>query len=333
MLYHQCCPSNILRRSRMCGVDMYMCVRFSSIRFWTSLYGFDFISPSLYFLMHSDFHATRFNIALAKTIREFTNTNHFSKLMIRSYINILHDIKSSAAHDDVIKWKYFPRYWPFVRGIHRSPVNSLHKGQRRGALVFTLIYAWINGWVNNREAGDWRRYRANHDVIVIYLSIWTEIRDVCCRYVGENCLYWNWTELYICRDQTLYYYSYQMCHHSNSSIVISRYPSKKTFDSDPLVLKTWWRHQMETFSASLALCEGNPPVIGGLSSQRPVTRSFDVVFDLCLNKRLKKQSRRRWSETPSRSLWRLRNDRWFFFNIIWHTMKICFMNTVRSKWQ
>ena len=42
-------------------------------------------------------------------------------------------------HDDVIKWKHFPRYWPFVRRIHRSPVNSLHKGQWCGALVFSLI--------------------------------------------------------------------------------------------------------------------------------------------------------------------------------------------------
>ena len=62
-------------------------------------------------------------------------------------------------HDDVIKWKHFPRYWPFVRGIHRSPVNSPHKGQWRGALMFTLIRARINGWVNNRQAGDLRRYR------------------------------------------------------------------------------------------------------------------------------------------------------------------------------
>ena len=44
-------------------------------------------------------------------------------------------------HGDVIKWKYFPRYWPFVRGIHRSPVNSPHKGQWHGALMFSLICA------------------------------------------------------------------------------------------------------------------------------------------------------------------------------------------------
>ena len=52
-------------------------------------------------------------------------------------------------HDDVIKWKHFPRYWPFVRVIHRSPVNSPHKGQWPGALMFSMICVWINGWVNN----------------------------------------------------------------------------------------------------------------------------------------------------------------------------------------
>ena len=70
-------------------------------------------------------------------------------------------------NDDAIKWKHFPRNWPFVRGIHRSPVNSPHKGQWGGALMFTLICARINGWVNTREAGDLRRYRPHYDVIVM----------------------------------------------------------------------------------------------------------------------------------------------------------------------
>ena len=69
--------------------------------------------------------------------------------------------------DDVTKWKHFPRYWPFVRGIQRSPVNSPHKGQWHGALMLSLICVWINGWVNNREAGDLRRHRAHYDVIVM----------------------------------------------------------------------------------------------------------------------------------------------------------------------
>ena len=72
-----------------------------------------------------------------------------------------------AEFDDIIKWKHFPSYWPFVWGIHRSPVNSPHKGQWRRALMFSLICVWINSWENNREAGDLRRYRAHYDVIVM----------------------------------------------------------------------------------------------------------------------------------------------------------------------
>ena len=93
-----------------------------------------------------------------------------------------------CTHDDVIKWGHFPRYWPFVRGIPRSPVNSPHKGQWRGALMF---------WVNNRKAGDLRRNRAHYDVNVMNhfeilrtsrrlycralckISLWFYSRDVC----------------------------------------------------------------------------------------------------------------------------------------------------------
>ena len=72
--------------------------------------------------------------------------------------------------------------------------------------------------------------------------------------------------------------------------------------------KTWWRHQMETFSALLALCAGNSLFTCEFPSQRPVTRSLDVFFDLRLQKRLIKQSRLWWFETPSRSLWRHCNE-------------------------
>ena len=81
-------------------------------------------------------------------------------------------IRIRVNHDDVIRWKHFPRHWPFVWGIHRSPVNSPHKGQWRGVVMFSLICAWINGWVNNREAGDLRRHRADYDVNVI-CQLWT----------------------------------------------------------------------------------------------------------------------------------------------------------------
>ena len=65
-------------------------------------------------------------------------------------------------------------------------------------------------------------------------------------------------------------------------------------------IRPWWRHQMETFSALIALCAGP----GEFPTQRPVTRSFVVFFDLRLNKRLSKQPWSRWFETPLLSLWR-----------------------------
>ena len=68
-----------------------------------------------------------------------------------------------VTHDDVTKWKHFPGYWPFVRGTHWSPVNSPHKGQWSGGLMFSLVCARTNCWVNNRTAGDLRRRRVHYD--------------------------------------------------------------------------------------------------------------------------------------------------------------------------
>ena len=73
-------------------------------------------------------------------------------------------------------------------------------------------------------------------------------------------------------------------------------------------LETWWRHQMETFSAFLVICAGNIPVSGEFPAKRPVTRSFGVFFDLRLNGRLSKHSWGWWLEAPSRTLWRHSND-------------------------
>ena len=79
-----------------------------------------------------------------------------------------------------------------------------------------------------------------------------------------------------------------------------KYPGLTLFEVD----KPWWRHQMETSSALLALCAGNSPVTSEFPTQSPVTRSFDVFFHLCLNKQLSKQLWDWWFKTPSRSLWR-----------------------------
>ena len=86
-------------------------------------------------------------------IEPFSSVPHFNVMWI---------------HDDITTWKHFPRYWPFVCLIYRSPMNSPHKDPWRGALMFSLICAWINGWVNNREADDLRCYRAHYDATIMY---------------------------------------------------------------------------------------------------------------------------------------------------------------------
>ena len=85
-------------------------------------------------------------------------------------------------HGDVIKWKHFPRYWPFVRIIHLSPFNSQHKGQYAEFWCFLWSTPWINGWVNNRKAGDLRRNRVHYDVIVMWkegFQTWWDVPSQC----------------------------------------------------------------------------------------------------------------------------------------------------------
>ena len=80
-------------------------------------------------------------------------------------------------HDDVIKWKYFPRYWPFVRGMHRSPVNFPHKDQWRGTLMFSLICARTDSWANHGDADDLSCYRTHYDVIVMLRKMTATYQD------------------------------------------------------------------------------------------------------------------------------------------------------------
>ena len=76
-----------------------------------------------------------------------------------------------SMYDDPIKWKHCSHYWPFVRGIHRSPADTPHKGQR--TLMFSLICAWTNSWANNREdASDLRRHRAHYDITAMTNFEW-----------------------------------------------------------------------------------------------------------------------------------------------------------------
>ena len=103
---------------------------------------------------------------------------------LRSLAEVKFRIRS---HHDVIKWKHFQCYWPFVWGIHRSPVNFPHIGQQHGALMVSLICAWTNGWVNNRDASDLRRHLAHYEVVVMGSGI-----DI---ITNSNSWNWIWIEL------------------------------------------------------------------------------------------------------------------------------------------
>ena len=174
--------------------------------------------------------------------------NHFDPQSILSIVRL---------HDDVMPWKHFSHYRPFERRIHRSPINSPHEGPITQALMFSLMLAQTNGWINRRDSGH----------LICHVA-----------YCGVTAM-----RKYIIWQHT-------------APIPLVMINSRQC--------TPWWRHQMETFSALLALCAGNSPVPGAFPAQMPVTRSFDVFFDLRLNKRLSKQSWGRWFETPLGPLWR-----------------------------
>ena len=142
-------------------------------------------------------------------------------------------------HDDIIKWKHFPCYWPFVWGIHRSPVNSLHKGQRPGALMFSLICTLINAWVNNRDAGDLRCHHAHYDVTVMITQRLTSLTADIIMFIGYI------SDAIKLGIKSASAKSYEI---GNWSKEVSE--KVKTHLTYGLTQWTpWWRHQMETFSA------------------------------------------------------------------------------------
>ena len=98
----------------------------------------------------------------------------------------------NGSHDYVIKWKHFTRNWPLMRGIHRWPGNSPHTGKWRGVFRFSLICAWINGWVNNCKAGDFRRHRPHYDVILMIRIQYELINAIATKQnTTKQCAYWK----------------------------------------------------------------------------------------------------------------------------------------------
>ena len=98
-----------------------------------------------------------------------------------------------SPHDDVIKWKHFPRYWPFVLGIHRSRWIPRTKASDGELLMFSLICARINDSVNNREAGDLRPHCGHYDVNGMFTG---KLWHVCCDYfVKRRKLLLSWDHI------------------------------------------------------------------------------------------------------------------------------------------
>ena len=154
----------------VCILGMYHGVRYA----WTSMVN---VSLLLLSMTRAQFHKGLFAlilIVIPPLIRTQILMCHDSSPVV-TYLKVLPVCiivtKEKLWLDDVIKWKHHPSYWPFVRGIHRSPVNSPHKGQWRGALMFSLICTWNNTWANSGDASDLRRHLAHYDVIVMEFLI------------------------------------------------------------------------------------------------------------------------------------------------------------------
>ena len=168
-------------------------------------------------------------------------------------------------HDDVIKWKHFPRYWPFVQGFHRSPVISPHKGQWREALMFSLICARINhvnGWVNNGEAGDLTRHRAHYDVIVMCWSGTVRCADI---FTHRDVNIWVFIDTFVCRrwDPNARSSDSSCC--TNQKKYVGRRVIASLHDNNCKIIRNrhlmswyvWWKYPI---SYALSICCGLVPI-------------------------------------------------------------------------
>ena len=145
---------------------------------------------------------------------------------------------------------------------------TAHKGQWREALMFSLICVWINGWVNNGEAGDLRRHHGHYDVNVMWPLLWYQMAAQKLVNIGSGA--WSLLSKLILKLQIqsqIHIYCWPM---SKIPIILGMYTACSFHSLVMYICITWWCHQMETFSALLAICAGNSPVTGEFSLQRPV---------------------------------------------------------------
>ena len=168
------------------------------------------------------------------------------------------------------------------------PYWSLLSVQKILAPIQWRMYSDNGLGSNRRQAFIW-----NNNGL---MSIGTLVKDICLGEIGVI------LPLAQCVKLVL------LLHRSYKKILIFKCILSPSRELTRMVfLSASWRHQMDKFSALLAICAGNSPVPGEFPAQRPVTRSFNVFFDLRLNKRLSKQSWGWWFEMLSRPLWRHRN--------------------------
>ena len=133
-----------------------------------------YIRPAAYIITMHCFNISQYvilNIILSKLYiyNVYYSDAHVQILTVNAERSLSYGGSEWAwfGHDDVTKWKHFPRYWPFVRGIPWSAVDSHHKGQWRGALMFSLICTSTKDWANNPYVGDLRRHGVHYDVTVM----------------------------------------------------------------------------------------------------------------------------------------------------------------------
>ena len=136
-------PSNYLRKYTYGYYLMYYCYSFFKVSFYIVYLVCDWQGTNHVVSIFFCFDDLHFELAI------------FHLLWAIGFRPVILTPRLNKTHYDVIKWKHVPRYWPSVRGIHRSPVNSPHKGQSRAALMLPLICAWINAWELEQSWGWW----------------------------------------------------------------------------------------------------------------------------------------------------------------------------------
>ena len=224
----------------------------------------------------------------------------------------------------------FPRYWPFVRGIHRSRhCNEYTPGFYICILTYVPVYIqfafrhvwlWLGSWWRDQlktfstlpalcegnplVSGVFPSQRpVTRSLDVLFdLRLIIRLSTQSRRRWGHRAHY-DVTVIPVCRFINILHDYFTGI---STTVRLPKW-QWRNYEEYHAIL-SWWRHQMETFSALLAICTGNSPVPGEFPAQRPVRRSFDVFFDLRLNKRLSKQSWGWWFDTLSRPLWRHCND-------------------------